>query len=339
MNSELIHIGYHKTASTWLQENLFDNEASGFKRFISQREIRDKLILVNGLDFNEEEFKDYYKSLVNDDSCSVISNERLSGNPHSGGYDSKEIADRLKACFPEGKILIVIREQKDMILSTYIQYVRAGGACALHDYLEPSKRNQAIMPLFNYEYFNYYRLVNYYQKLFCKKSVLVLPFELFKNEPEVFAKKISNFASVKGLEELPFAKKTNKRISTLSSIFLRQSNKLFAKSTLNPFATDLNSWKEILVNPYHEKKIVQKSEQENPNLVPKTEQVKENEHSRGNNYKNILLLDSIIPKKIHKFFDIRIKEIIAEKLTDRYSEANKKLAEIIDTDLSEYGYY
>lgn len=329
MNSELIHIGYHKTASTWLQENLFDNEESGFKRFISQKDIRDKLILVNGLDFNAEEFKNYYKTLVNEDKfCSVISNERLSGNPHSGGYDSKEIAERLKACFPNGKVLIVIREQKDMILSTYIQYIRAGGACTIHDYLEPSKRNQAIIPLFNYDYFNYYRLVNFYQKLFNKDSVLVLPFELFKNNPKIFAEKISSFASVQGIDELPFTKKKNQRISTLSSIFLRQSNKLFAKSTLNPFATDLNSLKEIFVNPYHEKKDIQNSEQ-----------VKNNEHLRGNNYKNILLVDSIIPKKIHKFFDIKIREIIAEKLAYRYSETNRKLAEIIGTELCEYGYY
>ena len=337
----LIHIGYHKTASTWLQEHLFDNEASGFKRFISQREIRDKLILVNGLDFNAEEFKNYYKKLTDDksDLCSVISNERLSGNPHSGGYDSKEIADRLKSCFPDGKVLIVIREQKDMILSTYIQYVRAGGACALHDYLEPSKRNQAIIPLFNYEYFNYSRLVSYYQKLFGKEKVLVLPFELFKNKPEEFAERISSFAAVKGLSELPFSKKTNKRISSLSSILLRQSNKLFAKSTLNPFATDLNSWKEILVNPKHKKNDVRKIEQDDGKNVRKTERVQENEHSRGNNYQNILVLDSIIPKSVHKFFDQRIKEIINEKVAERYSETNKKLADMIDTDLSDYKYY
>ena len=339
MNSELIHIGYHKTASTWLQEYLFDNEASGFKRFISQPEIRDKLILVNGLDFNTEEFKDYYQDIANKNFCSVISNERLSGNPHSGGFDSKEIADRLKACFPQGKVLIIIREQKDMILSTYIQYIRAGGACALHDYLEPSKRNQAIMPLFNYEYFNYLRLITYYQKLFTKENVLVLPFELFKNEPEIFASKISSFASVKGLEELPFSKKSNKRISTLSSIFLRQSNKLFAKSTLNPFATDLNSWKKILVNSYHKSQDVPDLEQDYSKNVPKSEQVTKNEHARGNNYKNILLIDSIIPKNIHGFFDNRIKEIIVNKVSDRYLENNQKLSEIIDTDLSKYGYH
>ncbi|MCH2228395.1 MAG: sulfotransferase domain-containing protein [Candidatus Caenarcaniphilales bacterium] len=338
MNSELIHIGYHKTASTWLQKNLFDNESSGFKRYISQKELRDKLILVNGLNFDVEEFQDYYQNLLDDNFCSVISNERLSGNPHSGGYDSKEIADRLKACFPKGKVLIIIREQKDMILSTYIQYVRAGGACALHDYLEPSKRNQAIMPLFNYEYFNYFNLVSYYQKLFSKENVLVLPFELFKSEPKLFAKKISDFSSVKGLEELPFSEKTNRRISTLSSIFLRQSNKVFAKTRLNPFAIDLNSWKEILVNPYHKKQDVREFEQENDKHVQKFEQVEKNEHSRGNNYKNILLVDSIIPKKIHKFFDTRIKEIITKKVNDKYIASNKKLAEIINTDLSKYGY-
>src|SRR5262245_6185327 len=57
----------------------------------------------------------------------VVSNERLSGHPSSGGYDSKEIADRLAAVFPEGRVLIVIREQHSVIESVYKQYVLAGG--------------------------------------------------------------------------------------------------------------------------------------------------------------------------------------------------------------------
>ena len=50
----------------------------------------------------------------------VISHERLSGYPHSGGHDSKEIAHRLAAVFPNAKVVIVIREQKSMILSNYL---------------------------------------------------------------------------------------------------------------------------------------------------------------------------------------------------------------------------
>ena len=84
------------------------------------------------------------------------------------------------------------------------------------------------------------------------------------------------------------------------------------------------------------KNDVRKIEQDDENV--RNEQVQENEHSR-NNYQNILVLDSVIPKSVHKFFDQRIKEIINEKVAERYSETNKKLADMIDTDLSDYKYY
>ena len=38
----------------------------------------------------------------------VLSHERLSGYPSSGGYDRALIAERLNASFPEAKILIVL---------------------------------------------------------------------------------------------------------------------------------------------------------------------------------------------------------------------------------------
>jgi len=47
----------------------------------------------------------------------VLSAERLSGNPDSGGYDSVHVAEYLAATFPEARVLIVIREQADMLVS------------------------------------------------------------------------------------------------------------------------------------------------------------------------------------------------------------------------------
>jgi hypothetical protein len=57
----------------------------------------------------------------------IVSFPRLSGHPYSGGYDSRPIADRIAQVFPEARILIVIREQRSTIVSTYKQYVHAGG--------------------------------------------------------------------------------------------------------------------------------------------------------------------------------------------------------------------
>ena len=63
----------------------------------------------------------------------IYSNERLSGGPHTGGSDSAEIARRIKICAPSSKIIIIIREQEDMILSSYSQYIRAVGSASLKE--------------------------------------------------------------------------------------------------------------------------------------------------------------------------------------------------------------
>ncbi len=283
----LIHIGYHKTGSSWLQDHLFSEKNGAFKMLMSLQEIRDSLVMPNALDFDPSHLDTFKDRLINNDLYPVISNERLSGNPHSGGYDSKEIADRLKASFPNAKILIVIREPKSAIFSSYIQYLRAGGPCSIQDYLNPPERGKPVIPLFDMKHFNYSRLVNYYIDLFGEDKVLVLDFELFKENAQDFCEKICHFTGIENCPELDYQEKTNRRISSLSAMLLRQSNKIFARSTLNPSAIDLN-----------------KASRKSPN------EAKSNGEKRGNSYKKIISLDSCIPKFVHKFFDNRLKRII-----------------------------
>lgn len=302
-SSPLIHIGYHKTATTWLQRQLFNNSDANFQRFFSKDDIRDYIIRPNSLYFDDHKVKDYYNSLVPDDSIkvSVVSSERLSGHPHSGGYDSKEIADRLYKIFPNGKILIVIREPKNAIASCYLQYIKFGGTCSVKDYLTPPQIGSSIVPLFNFDHFNYIKLIEYYLKLFNKENVLVLPYELFKKSPNDFCSQIINFAGANKLEELPYEEITHKRLSTFGSSLARHFNKVFAKTTLNPSAIDLAGSQKYFMKAF-------------------------------------IQLDSLIPKATHSKFDANLKDIIEEKIGDKYKESNKRLSEILGLDLTSYGY-
>lgn len=302
----LIHIGYHKTATTWLQRHLLDNPEANFKRYMGKADIRDCLIMPNALDFDAQELRAYYDSLVNsqqgtDSETSVISSERLSGHPHSGGYDSKEIAKRLYESFPDGKVLIVIREQKSAIASCYLQYVKFGGPCSLRDYLEPPNRNQSILPLFSFEHFDYLPLIEFYYELFGKDKVLVLTYESFKEDPLEFCKAIANFAGANELENLPFRKITNTRISSFSSEIARQLNKLLVKTRLNPSAIGSGALEKLITKAF-----------------------------QG--------LDLILPGFIHKYFDKKNKKLIADKVVDRYGESNRKLSELTGLNLGAYGY-
>ena len=51
----------------------------------------------------------------------VLSDKRLSGNPHSGGFDAARIAGSPHEHFPGVNILVVIREKRSLTLSCYYQ--------------------------------------------------------------------------------------------------------------------------------------------------------------------------------------------------------------------------
>ena len=148
----LIHIGYHKTSTTWFQKFLFNNSAIRFILPWRNPEILPVLVYPHALDFAPHTCRKYFQAAILEaQNCGLIpalSSEELSGNPHSGGYASKELADRLAAVFPEAKVLIVIREQKSMIVSTYKQYVKVGGTYSLANYLQPPVRGRERIPLF-----------------------------------------------------------------------------------------------------------------------------------------------------------------------------------------------
>ena len=96
----------------------------------------------------------------------VVSFERFSGNPFSGGYDSKEIANRLAEVFPGARVLVVIREQRSMIVSTYKQYVREGGALPPRKFMLPPASKSMRVPWFDLRHFEYHHLLDQSLKLF-----------------------------------------------------------------------------------------------------------------------------------------------------------------------------
>jgi len=120
----LIHVGFHKTGTTWLQKHLFASHSDVFtplnhnKNRLSKKFVTgDDGYVLSPFDYNEEAIRDELQSYIFEDQMDptkvkVISHERLSGHPHGAALDSKVIAERLKRTFPKAKILIVIREQK-----------------------------------------------------------------------------------------------------------------------------------------------------------------------------------------------------------------------------------
>jgi hypothetical protein len=238
----LIHIGFHKTGSTWLQKSFLNDPSRGFSHAHAEgkrSDIARLLAVPDPLCFDAREarahFRDYVDAIRANEVTPVISHEILSGYPSSGGRDRCMIADRLRATFPEARVLMVIREQRAMIRSMYGQHVKAGGAESLRRYLTKPKTARGLRPLLTLQYFEYDRLILYYQALFGPDRVLALPLELLARQPQDFADRIAAFCG-----HAPAPVKDTRPRNTRDPLpiyyFMRFINFLFYHNELSPGA-------------------------------------------------------------------------------------------------------
>ena len=231
----VIHIGYHKTATTWLQHRVFPNLGDRVA-FFGYLTFREALVKPSSLEFDPTRARKHVERLMapHAGAVRVFSAERLSGSPHSGGHDAAEMASRIKSVFGEAKILIVVREQVSMLVSNYKQYIRMGGTVSLEEYLEPPR--DLRVPLFRIENFCYHHLVEHHLGLFGEARVLVLPYELLERSRERFVARLLDFIGVDGLrlEDKGGDQRIHPSMTDLQAMLRRRVNVLSGGDTLHP---------------------------------------------------------------------------------------------------------
>lgn len=235
----LLHVGYHKTGSSWLQQRVFGVAESGFEWLGRPWQARQQIVAPHPLVFDAAVARAHYAADIERAQRSgrviVYSDERFSGNPHSGGYDSKENAQRLAATFPEARVLLVVRRQPEMVRSAYDQYVDEGGACSIRDYLQPP-RTRLAMPSFRLEHFEYHRLIGEYQRLLGRERVLVLAFEQLRADGVHFLRRIMEFSgNASGYATDPEVR-VNAGRPPLLTLLQRRLNPFLVRDDLNGYS-------------------------------------------------------------------------------------------------------
>lgn len=186
------HIGYHKTATSWLQQVVFRQHPQIQPIANSAQPWDDplvaSLVAVSDRTYSAQQCRSVLRvrlhalGLDGHDGVLMVSAERLSGHPLSGGYDSLRIAERISAAFPEATIVCVIRNQPDMLDSVYRTMVR-GGYLGGFDSLFESRPWRGTG--FDLGFLEYDHLVERYQQLFGVERLCVLPYELLaQNRPQ-----------------------------------------------------------------------------------------------------------------------------------------------------------
>jgi hypothetical protein len=247
---QLIHIGYHKTGSTWLQDVFFHlhNElavvGSSFdeKNFQTAyvKEVR-RLVLGGDLSFNQIEFEQNIIKLCQELRESKIQNGNpiaVSGISHEAfcgdwptGKNSRFIAQTSANCFPDAKVIIMIREQRSMLASMYKQYIRMGGVVNFPRFIQDSNVSEGLVfddsPNRTHvvEFVKYSRLVHIYQDLFGRENVFVGCIEQLRNEKQQFIDDLTGFLGIH--QFIPPEVEKNVQLSELSLSILRCNNRLF----------------------------------------------------------------------------------------------------------------
>ena len=234
----LIHIGFPKALSSWLQKHLFKPE-HGFVSILNSMEATISVIDPTPFSFSEQQALAYIahsleKTPEHQGLTPVISAEALIGNPYCGGFNAKQNADRLHQLFPEGRVLLIVREQKQLIRSLYKTLVTWGMPHSITRLLHPV--DTSLAPQFNFDFLRFDLAVFYYQQLFGKANVLVLPYEQFQQDPKAFLQQLFEFSgqvSEKSLSKLPVQKRVNINQTLLNLYLQRAHNYLFLSSPFN----------------------------------------------------------------------------------------------------------
>lgn len=190
MPRHLVHIGYHKSATTWFQQVYYPGVRNA--RYIDRKQVKQAFLEAGALHWRA----DHARRLLELDHAgrAILCEEELSGYLHNGGLFgclSKDMAQRLRAVFSDVDIVVFIRRQPDMIAACYAQYVRGGGTFSVNRYLWPQRylsdgaeSRYYKIPRFSFEHFEYLPLLSHYAALFGRERVHVFPYEALRETPD-----------------------------------------------------------------------------------------------------------------------------------------------------------
>lgn len=238
MQSAIVHLGYHKTATTWLQQHVFPKAVS--HDFVPRPVVQEAFLAPAGLHFSPERARELL-AISGRNRPVLLSEENLSGYLHNGGlhgFLAPEVARRIKAVLPDARIVLFIRNQLEICRASYAQYVSGGGTWGPDRYFETARHVRGALtrpwkaPFFEFEHFEFDRLVAHYDALFGADRVHVYPYEWLDDRAGVLARLETDL----GLEleaDLPEGSRENGSLGRAGLATMRAVNLFTRQSVVN----------------------------------------------------------------------------------------------------------
>jgi hypothetical protein len=197
-----IHLGLHKTASTFFQRKFYPNHHE-----FNYLHLRDKntlgafnqyVLRENDLFFKEEKAIEFFyqnldqEKLYNEKRITLCE-EQFSGFPLLDAYNRKRIFDRLHLIFPKAKYILVLRNQRDFIISMYAEYLKKGGQESFTNFLSVSNTH---LNFSRGTYLHYYKYYDYISSVVGINNIQILYYEDLIDTPKYFFEIILNYFEV-----------------------------------------------------------------------------------------------------------------------------------------------
>jgi len=233
----ILHVGYKKCASTFLQKGIFPHLCNVCD-LAHDVPLRERHYIMEE-SFDPEVFRGIVRGAVRnrDDDCGhvFVSWEdfvQTFDYPHRTGVfkgDSRnslsenrfrKILTNLHAAFPAAKIVIIIREQRDLLLSYFRFHIQAS-----------NWNTESIAGLcrrYEASFSHYDRCVRSYADTFGRENVRVVPYELLKEDRERFIEEVLSFTKGKYTLSIP-----EKRINASSKYIVDTYPKMIINRIVN----------------------------------------------------------------------------------------------------------
>lgn len=230
---DVIHVGMHKSASTYLQDiGLTSHPEIETITWDHNPEAREMMwnLTLGGNQFCQKEIIRYFQGVRDeqgDQKKLIWSFEGLSGGMFSG-VNSQYVVNLLSQCFPQSKILVILREQYSFLDSVWCQYIREGGVLSRKQFL--TKRSSPVAngstgldsPLAHglYQRLFYDKYVKHLVGRFGRDRVYVCFFEEFRADCIAFMQQLYDQVGV----DSSFVPETTMRVPTGQKVNPAQAN-------------------------------------------------------------------------------------------------------------------
>ena len=203
-----IHVGLHKTGTTYLQSEVFPN--------------------LKGITYVPwSRFETFFRPSTHP-NC-LISREGLSGGLWAPLEEREATFRALSQSFPEARLLIAFRRHDSYIVSTYRQYLHQGGTLSFPDYFTLGRESSFMKP----EQFVFSPFLDWIERYF-HTSPFVFFFEELRTNLEPLLAEMTTFLGAESLRPDDLSNRSqNRGLPYYAGSILRRINR-FNRSALNP---------------------------------------------------------------------------------------------------------